>query len=91
MTKCSSKHACNLLSLTPSGKFTDYSRHDQVVSIFLLFFIFFFFFFFFFFFLESALFSVDSYVLLFIVMNNLVAGDSQDQPYSNNPSIYGTG
>ena len=39
------------------------------------------FFFFFFFFLESALFSVDSYVLLSIGINNLVAGDSQDQPY----------
>ena len=37
--------------------------------------------FFFFFFLESALFSVDSYVLLSIGINNLVAGDSQDQPY----------
>ena len=35
----------------------------------------------FFFFLESALFSVDSYVLLSIGINNLVAGDSQDQPY----------
>ena len=31
--------------------------------------------------LESALFFVDSYVLLSIGINNLVAGDSQDQPY----------